>query len=749
MKNDMNSPDVPSESFQEVELRLFSDLPGSGRNAARISIAAPGSGDWRDGDCVWSWTAHEEPVSQPPGMVELCLRLELLEGHSEATRIAVDPGLPKWTAQHYLVIPGAVYDANRLPCRTFRYPPFLADEDILGVQTQSVVGDILWGSGATGTMPRLAIGTASSALSLRSNDCAMPAVGVYDPVQQFGHWWFIEHRTRLGNSGIAVEESDDRSRAHLRFSFPGKRCYGMPAEAEQMPDWKAGDKLEIRIRRATFACTSRPGLLMGWLPLRHGLESAPVWFNEFPLSAAARLIEEKFNRDNWDEERGLYRFSINPDAPSIWSAGWGGGLIREFPLWRNGTVLTQERALKTVGWACCHLISPLGFFYGKFGGGKPIGDHFHRTSEARWLLIRRNGDALFAGLKLMAAMRGLKHPIPALWEDSFRQCAGALANLWERHGQLGQFIDADSGEILIGGTTSCALAPAALCAAAEVFDDRRFLETAAAVAGQYAARDLARGYTNGGPGEALQCPDSESAFALLESLTVLWEATGESRWLGWAEEVAALCATWMTWYDYPFPAKSVFGRMEMHSYGAVWANAQNKHGAPNICTLSGVGLLKLFRGTGRRDYLDMLRAVTHHQTQYVARDDRPIDPGLRSGWMQEKVNLSDWGPGSGGIDHSSTWPETALLSSYAEVPGIYLQFDTGVIAALDHVKVEWDGHGGIIIENPTRYDAVYRVLADDAASLRRPLGWSPSSRYVDIPVAAKERRAVTLQAWLA
>ena len=39
-------------------------------------------------------------------------------------------------------------------------------------------------------------------------------------------------------------------------------------------------------------------------------------------------------------------------------------------------------------------------------------------------------------------------------------------------------------------------------------------------------RDVQAGVTVGGPGEILKCPDSESAFAMLESFIVLYEVTG-------------------------------------------------------------------------------------------------------------------------------------------------------------------------------------------------------------------------------
>ena len=113
---------------------------------------------------------------------------------------------------------------------------------------------------------------------------------------------------------------------------------------------------------------------------------------------------------------------------------------------------------------------------------------------------------------------------------------------------------------------------------------------------------LRRGLPPGGPGEICQCPDSESAFGLLESMITLYEETGQGEFLGMAVHTANLCLTWCVSYGFRFPSVSTFGRLGMNSLGAVYASVQNKHGAPGICTLSGVSLLKLYRGHGESDF---------------------------------------------------------------------------------------------------------------------------------------------------
>ena len=47
----------------------------------------------------------------------------------------------------------------------------------------------------------------------------------------------------------------------------------------------------------------------------------------------------------------------------------------------------------------------------------------------------------------------------------------------------------------------------------------------------------------------------------------------------------------------------------MKTVGCVFANLQNKHAAPGICTLSGMALWKLYRWTGNDAYLELLRDI--------------------------------------------------------------------------------------------------------------------------------------------
>lgn len=229
-----------------------------------------------------------------------------------------------------------------------------------------------------------------------------------------------------------------------------------------------------------------------------------------------------------------------------------------------------------------------------------------------------------------------------------------------------------------------------------MFRRPEYLQAARESAESYYANFLRKGYTTGGPGEILQCVDSESGFGLLESFVVLYEITGEARWLEYARECAHYCSSWVVSYNYQFPPQSEFGRLKKKTVGSVFANLQNKHAAPGICTLSGDSLLKLWTWTEDPLYLELVKDIALTISQYMSTEDTPIydwdlspvhrekgdkeqmaNHRLPQGFICERVNMSDWETQKavGGVFHGSCWSETSILLALAEV--VPLLFPSG------------------------------------------------------------------------
>lgn len=238
---------------------------------------------------------------------------------------------------------------------------------------------------------------------------------------------------------------------------------------------------------------------------------------------------------------------------------------------------------------------------------------------------------------------------------------------------------------------------------------------------------VTKGISCGGPGDALQNPDSESQYGLLESFAVLYEMTGDKKWLTYACETASQFSTWVMSYDYRFPKTCLFGEMNMKTMGAVFANTQNKHGSPGICTHSGLALLRLYRATGNPVYLDLLKDIVRTVPQFMSRPDRPIK-GMQDGWINERVSTTDWFEGIGEIFPGSTWAETDLLLSIVELPGVYVDLDKKNMATFDQLQTELiscnDKSAKIKITNPTKSDAAVSVLVETAKDKQKP--WKES-----------------------
>ncbi|MCX7004527.1 MAG: hypothetical protein NTV22_14820, partial [bacterium] len=491
--------------------------------------------------------------------------------------------------------------------------------------------------------------------------------------------------------------------------------------------FRAHDQVDIVVRLFSFACPDLATLFAEFMRVRTTLTPAPDAPCLLPFSAAWQILEEKHNRENWCAEYGFYATATN--AAQL-QPGWVGGLMATHPLLLRGTALSRDRVARTFDFISDHGCAPSGFLKAIFDHGHWRDDGFRPPLSDQWLMTRKSADVLYFMLKQFMLMDRQSGFIKPSWRAAARACADAFVRTWLRDGQFGQFVHADTGAIIVGGSAAAGMAPAGLALAARFFNDQSYLQTALASAQYFNRAFVQRGYTLGGPGEICQCPDSESAFSILEAFVVLLEVTGARRWRDAAEAVAGQCASWCMSYDYQFPPASTFGRMHMRTTGTVFASVQNKHSAPGICTLSGDALFKLFRATGRHEYLALARDIAHALPQYLSRTDRPIHAPqgpMPTGWICERVNTSDWCEPIGEIFHGSCWCEVSLMLTIVELPGVYVQPDTGLVCAFDHVNARLAPAAtiapAVIIDNPTSFDAEVSLLVETAAdAARRPLG---------------------------
>ncbi len=724
-----------------------------------VRVAATGNNERVENFAGTAWRLGHQCITSNhrAGGDDHFLSVTAMSDTQTPVAFALEFEVADWTREHFVVLPGSVYEGNRFTSRSAGYPPTAAATGDVGPRVETIINDI----------PRLHLAAPNGLIQQLSADLATPAIGVYDPINKTGVWLLTGQNTRLGQTGIDIEEDFETKRAILRFSAPGVRenyryhCFTTDAPShDEASLWQENESAILQVRAFVFKCEDRPMLLERFLEIRQAFAAPAQKRALFPLSAARQLIEEKYNRDNWHQDAGLY-CSDTLGTPSVvwshpaddastaadfiekrdavWQSGWIGGGMVEWPLLLQGCGVTRDRALRSLDFICTQAVSPAGFFRSLWRNGRWGDDSFGHSKVTKWHLTRKSVDLLFF---LAKQLRHAEAEAPHAWESAVRNCAEAFLQSWREHQQIGQFVDEDTGELLVGGSDAAAILPAALCSAALALKEADWIKQALHIGDYFWERFHRQGFTTGGPGEILSAPDSESAFGLLESMVALHEATGDELWLRRAEAVAALCATWCVSYDYVFPQATTFGALSISTRGTVIANAQHKHSSPGICTLSGDSLFRLFRATGKTIYLDLIREIATSLPQFVSREDRPITAkyggGMPSGWICERVNMSDWLEPVGEIFHGSCWCEVSLLLTALELPSIYFQTDTGLLAVLDHLEVRSVQHSDnkwfLELTNPTSYPATVRVLFETADEARYPLplGAVPRLKLLDI-----------------
>jgi hypothetical protein len=517
---------------------------------------------------------------------------------------------------------------------------------------------------------------------------------------------------------------------------------------------RRGEVLELRIRLTRVDGGGIPEFYTALHQQRGAGHEVPERRAELPLSEAARLVLTKWDRDNWDETLGTYRSEGDAQAALPFVAGWCGGMMTQQAQLASDNPLTRERARRSLAWYWSRAAAPSGLLWTRWqrSAARLTHDQCHRQqpTRKRQTLVRRYGEIIERAIKQFDVLRQQEpdwQP-PAAWSAAITGCCDALVRIWREQGQWGQWLDAETGAVLVGNSTSGIGCAAALTCAGVFYGRPDWIVAAASAAESLHLRDVRQGLTTGGPGDALAAPDSESGYAAIAAPIALWEATRDPRWLDYASEAADLFASWVLAYEWPYPAASTLGRMGKRTLGAVWANVQNKHGAPGICTASGDALLRLYRATGERRFLHLLRDIVQALPAYVSREDTPIADqqgrAMPSGWINERITTNDWMEPPGEVFYGSCWCEVSLLLTAHELPGIYVRSDEAWACALDHLEVAVEAGSRLRISNPTAFAATTTVLVEDAATAAQPLRWNPFLRSERIRIPAGQSISVPL-----
>lgn len=565
------------------------------------------------------------------------------------------------SADDYVFFPAAVYDGNRFQVKKCTYPPtFDPRTDALTPDMPITITDV----------PRLNA-DGSGAVELTTGDVSVPCIGVYRRGEGKAYFLWTVQQIQGVNLGLAY------SAGKMTVSYPAKRSviYSMGCMQAAEPALRlfaAGQEVEIPYKFECIECKDMQTFFLHFYRSRTCM-ALPV---SEPYALPDREIVQKIlrahNEKKWCEKLGVYTMSTSfRESPvACWQAGWVSGTVAVYAMLRLGGELERDRAIKSLDFMFSRQTEAGLFYHGYDYQINPFGSGYCDGTKT-WLLARVAGDILYYAVRALD-LPAMQNTDCSKYDDGLKRLADCLCNIYLRYGQFGYAIDCETAEIAVYGSTSGAVIPAALVAAYNRYGKEEYLRVAQNAGKMLYERDALAGYTTGGPGDILHGPDSESSYGLLESMVSLYEATGERAWLCRAEYAAALTSSWVVAYDYVFPPESTFGKMKMHTAGTVFANIQNKHAAPGFCTYSGDAFARLAAYTGDESYLRLAKQVADAMPQYMSTTERPIyaklygnEGNLDDGFLDERVNMSDWESesGVGEIINYSCWSELSLLLS--------------------------------------------------------------------------------------
>jgi len=696
----------------------------------------------------WEINTKATLVADKNEAVDYTVTFHCISGSVDAASVSVDIDWNNWSEKNYVLLPSAAYNGNRYEWRRLRYSPKLYEVQDIGIDKPIILTDV----------PKLNGNGAVSRIQERSGDMATPSIGFSADTTQKGIWLLTRQGNNLGDYGINVAETRDRKRATfsitspiVREQFVYKVCDAHYPSWDKPTNFKAGDSVTITFRLYAFDAPNTQSIFDKYASIRKDFAGDNTLANALPYSECMQALENKYNEKNFVPQFGYYAIGFRENFLQDWQIGWTGGMITTYPLLFSGSEQTRQNVIKNFDWLFPNGISPSGFYWDAGRNGNEwFGGDIRKPHTKNWHLVRKSGDAIWYITKQMMLMEKMGIAVKPSWKEGNQRVLDAFVKLWNTYHQLGQFVNSQTGEIMVGGSSGGGIVPAGLALSATYYHNPNYLVAAKEIADYYYKNFTQKGISCGGPGDAVQNFDSESTLGLLESYVTLYELTNDKKWLTDAEDEAKQMATWVVSYNYHFSDTSAYGRANIRTTGSVYANTQNKHTAPGLCTASGVGLLKLYRYTGNHFYLELLQDIAHNITQYLGHPKKPLGT-LPTGWVSERVNMGDWeGPETiGYVLQLSTWAETSLMLTTIEVPGLYIESDKGEVTAFDNVvsKVIKNNKKELIIAitNPTPVDANIKIMSEKSIEQQKIMGENALYGCQTIAVKAGETKLFTVK----
>lgn len=621
-----------------------------------------------------------------------------------------------WCSDNYVMIPAVVYNGNRERIVNRQYATGLDATDYYRKDLALTSNPIPQLSPDFGAPSRLEVSVCNA---------ATPVITYYDRKKGKGTFLFTDQGISwdggMKDHALIVEESRDRSVASFVISAPGVRekkpeFIGFSESPDRGLSVKKGDKVIIRVCKVDFQAKDIPAFLGRFMKERklHVLAETPR--NLIPMSKVSQMMVKDIDERYYQGEKGSF---YCPENANWMSYGWIGGMMNTYPMLALGDKDHLQKVKNTFDFGLLNGYGESGYYFDVLGADGKVLHRDAADQHPEIGLTRKNADLLYWMTKQLMLLdkQGHHAEISLKWESQMKNLANAFVKTWRENGTWGNYLNIHDGRIAVWNTTGGVMAVAGLVLAAQYFHQPEYLAVAREAARYYYDQFSLRGFTSGACGDILQNADSETSIALATAMITMYEATGEPEFLKAAEAAACLCATWVVSFPYQLPMDTPLGKLGTNFTGAVWASTQNKHGAPGFCTQSGDVLFKLYRATGNRLYADLLRDVIHAHAE-------GIQP---NGKITERLTYCDADSRGSRLDGGKTgWTETngALMS--IEIPGIYVRMDHQDVYVFDHVnligKKKSKGGLSLTLQNPTPYDAVVTIFAENGAQAARPLG---------------------------
>jgi hypothetical protein len=659
------------------------------------------------------WEVAFRATRAPHGGFDCSFDYHLVHGAAEDVFFehSLIPAMPADGAETYVLMPGLLYDGNRLTEAPLAIPQLAAAQNF---QVDTPVFTL--------SIPLAAFhekGTGKTLMVL------------------------TEPTTALDMSGFSCVSREDDHRISVMAPCYREKHFHHNHYTPETPKGATlaeGASFSVPVSYFAMQCPDIVGLFEALQPVRAMVRPDFERTNRLPLSAAAAMVEENFNTRMWagDAAEQFYINAMLPDYEMAKSGvsglypgwqlqvGWCAGAITGYSLLKMGTEQSCQRARAMLDRIAGGL-SPSGLTWSIFANGKwdPI-----LNNTGGWQHMRMPADATFYSLKSAALerSRGLEH---SEWEKSAISNLDAFTRLWNEHQDFGHKVDRNTLAIVVPGTAAGALCIGCLALGADLPRGKEYLAVARAASKTFYEQFVRAGWIVAGPLDIPNAPDSESVTALLESYVTMYEVTHDRVYLDYARETVRQLSTWVVAYNATFPQGTFCQEQGIQSVGGVLANAQNHHIGPSFCTNSGSALLRLYRYTGDPLSLRLLEDAISGLPQYVSTGKETFN--MAAGMVSEQFNMSDELGSRGQMGWvCASWPETCVLVSYGEVPSVFVDESSGRCAVFDQIKASYDAKGRLLrLENSTSYVAQARVERSHGKAL-------------DVELAPGESKTVSL-----